>query len=182
MIVALGIIVFWWGSAGRRIAGGVMPQLTGWKAPGVPCKLFFGATVGLGALLGGAKWWEAGVVSLGAWVGHIIHGLNDSASMGRYGKYNELYSWKLHAKHWLGLGLYALGIMLAVILIRFGMYGQFPIAAIASIAGTPLVYTIAWHFWPYAKRIDGVNGNPLEAAEWFVGGILALGAFLSFAV
>lgn len=181
------------GAIGRRVAGGVVPQFTGWRAPGVPCKLFFGWTIGVCAALGGAPALLAILAGVGAWAGHIAHGLNDSASMGRYGPANLNFSWRLFALHFAGMSAYGICVMLlgilaaavpSIALYHFdGMlavvlhFGWFAWTLLAGALLTAPAYALAWATWNGKPGVAGVDGNPLEIAEWIVGAVYGVAAY-----
>lgn len=78
------------GAFGRRVAGGVIGDWTGWPPPHLAAVLFYGLMVGCAALLGGGCWQFASVAGINAWLGHIM-GLWNGAGMGHYGDGNEFW-------------------------------------------------------------------------------------------
>jgi hypothetical protein len=150
--------------------------------------LFYGATIGGAAAIGGADWRFCIALGIGVWLGHIL-GLHDSAGMGRYGDQNELFklwgqgTWsssvdgKIHSKPGFVLsflGMLAYGLLTVAVgfgatyLPWFWTYRGWPL--IAAAAAVPVIYTLTWvvfdkkpYGWPRGAE------PPLALAEWFVG-------------
>lgn len=71
------------GAMGRRIAGGLFEQWTGFKW-GQPTRLFFGFMLALAAFISGAPFWTAMILVPLVWVGTTL-GLFGGLGMGRAG-------------------------------------------------------------------------------------------------
>lgn len=184
-------------SFGRRIVGGVLGDWTGWPPPHLLACIVWATAVGLAALLGGAPWWGCIVVGLGAWLGHVVTGLNDSAGLGHYGDRNELWTFwgfgrwtsavdgKVHRKpgfflSYLGLSLYGMQIAAAAIALTLCplVHGTWWIVLIGGLSLAP-VYSLTWLVFR-RKPIGWAHGcePPLALAEWqywFLGACICAG-------
>lgn len=168
---------------GRRVAGGLIGDLTGKPAPGVVAKLYFGATVGAAAIPSNAPWWGCIAIGFGAWLGHIVHGLNGSAGMGHYGPDNSLWSVG-HLLHDVGgMTLYGSGIACMAIAVAACpvVHGHWIAPLLAALACAPC-YALCWALWPrmsMSLRWRGFSADPLQMSEWMWGAVLGIGVFFA---
>src|SRR6185312_1680384 len=109
MIWAFAPLAFLAGGIARRVAGGVLNDWFGRRAPGTLAKLTYASTIGGISALAGAVWWFALVLAVNVFFGHVIHGLWDAGGMGRSGTDNTAFSWRRFIRDWFALWVYGLG-------------------------------------------------------------------------
>lgn len=169
MHILFGLLAFFLGAFGRRIAGGALPELTPWNAGDQVVRLFFGLTVALAALMGGVSWLLCLAMIPATWVGTTTSNF-DSMAMGR-GGHNSF------ARDFAGMTLH--GVLSAALPALGAWYMGFawwPIA-LSGFLIAPL-YDLGWRISPNGGT--GITWMPLflrvgtAFGEFFWGGAVAL--------
>ena len=173
------------GGLGRRVAGGSLNEWFHVDVGDLPVRLFYGAMLGLAALMGGAAWWVALAMILAGWSGQAIGGNFESLAMGREG-HSRLHDW---------LGMSAHGAISAVAPTALVLYagGIWWMTAVGFLSAA-LCYEIGW-FVAEKTGNQVVMGKPMvypwfppglqggtQLAEVFWGAACGAGVFLSFTI
>lgn len=195
LLAAVVVFSAFFGALGRRVAGGLVGDLTGHPSNHFLSTTFYGFTAGLAAFLGiwahdpsamtfvAAEYaaLAAFIIGFNVWIGHIL-GLHESAGMGHLPPDNLRWSFRRYCRDFLGMLAY--GLLSVVVSIAFILFcplgaGLHWLPLLIAAISVPFTYTITWRaFWlkPFGWPVG--FEPPLALAEPFVGGALAVGAAL----
>src|SRR5574337_934206 len=197
MIWVFAPLAFLAGSLARRVAGGVLADWFGWRAPGTLAKLAYAGTIGGLAALAGATWWFALLLAINVFVGHVAHGLWGAGSMGRRGPQNEAFTWRTFARDWFALWGYGFGQVIVAALAaawiahpwwasagpvwdagRDADYRWLPLV-LGGLSSSP-AYALSWALWErrWLPFWAGMTRDPLQLGESLFGGCLGIAALL----
>lgn len=179
-ILSAGILT----AFGRRVVGGVLgDDWHIWRIPHVVACIVWAISVAMSALLGGAIWWGCIAIGFGAWLGHTVFGLWDSAGMGHLPPDNLRFSWGRFARDFFFMSLYGTQLIIAAVALCFcpaANQGVWWIELLSGLVFAP-VYAFSWFLfrrkpigWP-----AGCN-PPLASSEWIAGFLLGALVCLGF--
>lgn len=170
-------VAFLLGALGRRIAGGGFQDLTRLDIGDLPVRIFYGATVALAALIGGAVWWVALLMIPAVWVGTTT-GNFESMCMG-HGKYTFRHDFLGMTEH----GALSAVLPAVVVCLAGFVWGAIAVFLVITFTASPS-YMFGWWIegrWPFHTYGDFLS-PPTPMAECIWGGLTALAVFLAFAL